>query len=416
MNAISKFEVDKAKRTRVVFVIIGACALLVLGLVYAWSIFAIPLGEVFNWDYSSLYNVFAISMTAFCLGALGGAQISKRTSIKFALFTAALMQALGFILTASFASTGIWALYICYGVVAGFGCGIGYNTIISTINLWFTDRVGLSSGILMMGFGLGSLVLGSFVSNAIASFGWSSTFIAIGLVSACILIVLAFVLRMPPDNIEELVGRGTKRKRTTIVELSTKPIYKTPEFYAFFLWVGLLVSASFTLTGNSKVGAVDLGIDPGFATLLVGFVSLSNGLARVISGMVFDKMSIRAAMLMITAFAFVGIGLLALSFWLALPELYIAAAIITGFVGGGGPVMASSFARERYGPKDYPRNLATVNLSIIFSSLLSSLVVAIGRPLGGDLAVYSILFVLVILGFGVSLIFYSLYFKKSEAP
>lgn len=33
---------------------------------------------------------------------------------------------------------------------------MGYNLVISAVNSWFPDKIGFSSGVMMMGMGLGS--------------------------------------------------------------------------------------------------------------------------------------------------------------------------------------------------------------------------------------------------------------------
>lgn len=415
-KAAPREESEKAalKRRRLIYLVVSACALLVLGLVYAWSIFAVPLGEAFNWDRSLLSYTFSISMTAFCFGALIGSFIVRKWSIRVSIFAAAVLQAGGFILTAVMAPQGIWALYLFYGVFAGLGCGFGYNTIISTVNLWFPDRIGLASGVLMMGFGLGSLILGTLANAAMEAFGWNATFIIIGLVSACVLVLLGLLLKPAPENIDVLFGK-TQAKKSIQVSVEEGPMLKTPIFYLYFLWAVLLFGALMTLMGDSKQGALALGVDASLATLIVGLVSMMNGLARVVVGMVFDKTNLRIAMSLVSVVGVAAIGCIAASFVYGLPWLYLASALLVGFAAGGVPVMSSSFARERFPAKDFSRNLATVNFSIAGSALISSIVVSIGRPLGGDIAVYVILFGVVLIALVDALVFFRLYYKKKDA-
>lgn len=77
----------------------------------------------------------------------------------------------GFAGTALLAPQGIWALYLCYGVLIGCGTGLGYNVAIATVTLWFPDRTGFASGVMFMGFGLGSLTLGTPANTIIATAG-----------------------------------------------------------------------------------------------------------------------------------------------------------------------------------------------------------------------------------------------------
>lgn len=404
---------EVAKRSRILYVIVGACSLLVLGLVYAWSIFAVPLGEAFGWDRSLLSYTFSISMVSFCVGALVGSFIVRKTSIRVSILTAAVLQVSGFILTALMAPQGIWALYLFYGVFAGLGCGIGYNTILSTVNLWFPDRIGIASGILMMGFGLGGLVLGTVANFLMEALGWNTTFFVIGIASACVLVVLALVLRKAPENIEDLVGSSKKQKRSAAIPVEKKPLLASPLFYLYFAWAVLVFGAIMTLMGDSKQGALALGVDPAAATLLVGLISLMNGAARVIIGAIYDRTSLKVAMSIGTVVALIAIGCIAVAFMSNLPTLYYAAAILAGFASGCVPVMSSSFARERFGATDYAKNLATVNFSIAGSALISSLVVTVGRPLGGDVAIYVILFGVLIIALVDAVVFFRLYYRKA---
>lgn len=413
-RASEEERIPAIRRKRMAYLCVGTCSLLVLGLVYAWSIFAVPLQEAFGWDRSALSHTFSISMASFCVGALAGSFLIRRGSTKLALCAAAILQALGFLGTAALAGMGIGAVYACYGILAGFGCGIGYNAVVSTVNLWFPDRIGLSAGVLLMGYGLGSLVLGTAANAAMEAFGWSAVFVAIGLASAAILIFLSAFLRLPPSDIDALLGKGAPGKVRKRVEVSDREMIQTPEFHAYFLWAVLLVSAAFTLTGDSKQGALAVGVEPLAATLLVGFVSLSNGLARVFFGFFFDKAGLKATMLLDTVVGTMAIGLLALSFAFGLPALYYVAALMSGFAGGGAAVMAPSFARERFPASRYARNLATINFNMAFSALLSSVVVSLGRPLGGDVAVYSILFAVMIAAFACALVFTRLYGKTGK--
>ena len=50
-------------------------------------------------------------------------------------------------------------LYLGYGVVGGTGLGLGYVTPVATVAKWFPDRKGLATGIVIMGFGFGALLM-----------------------------------------------------------------------------------------------------------------------------------------------------------------------------------------------------------------------------------------------------------------
>ena len=84
------------------------------------------------------------------------------------------------------------ALYLAYGVLYGFGVGLGYNAIMGTIVKWFPDKTGLASGILLMGFGISSLIVGKVGARLIGEIGWRDTFMYFGIAFGIIVLVLSF--------------------------------------------------------------------------------------------------------------------------------------------------------------------------------------------------------------------------------
>lgn len=154
-------DVTVLKRKRYVYLFASAASFLVLGLVYAWSLFAtaarhhLRVGAERGEGY--LHDLHG--------GVLRGrshrgasAEASWRQG---AILLSATLLVCGFAGTALLAPQGIWALYLCYGVLIGCGTGLGYNVAIATVTLWFPDRTGFASGVMFMGFGLGSLTLGT---------------------------------------------------------------------------------------------------------------------------------------------------------------------------------------------------------------------------------------------------------------
>ena len=61
---------------------------------------------------------------------------------------------------------------------------MGANCVLSTVLLWFPDRRGLASGVLLAGVGLGSLALGVPVTSVIEALGWRAAFACLGIAFA----------------------------------------------------------------------------------------------------------------------------------------------------------------------------------------------------------------------------------------
>ena len=192
-----------ASVNRWIKLIAGTFMLLFLGLLYAWSIFNAPFKSVYeSWTVSQVSMTFTISMIFFCLSAFVAGNLAKKISTQNILRIAAVMLFVGFfgvsMLNPEDSATSLILLYILYGFLCGSGVGMGYNAIISTVNKSFADRAGLASGVMLLGFGLGGIVLGGTVGSVIEKIGLFPTFRILGILIAVVLFVGSIFITPPP--------------------------------------------------------------------------------------------------------------------------------------------------------------------------------------------------------------------------
>ena len=283
-------------------------------------------------------------------------------------------------------------MYGCYGVLGGLGVGIGYNSILATTNAWFPDKVGFSSGVMLMGFGLGSLILGTASVNLIPQFGITAVFAGIGVATCVVTILAAIVLNRPPSDIVAVMLPGKSQASGYDPADEDAPL-KTPSFYVYWLWAAIVIAIGLATIGNCASDAQQVGIDVGFATLLVGLVSTCNGLARVVVGAIFDRTNVKVTMVVDTIAGVCATLCIVGAFATGIHALYIVGAFCCGLCYGGVPVVASAFARQRFGAKAYPLNLSLANFAITFGSILNVIVQSV---VGGDnrLGVFAVMAVL----------------------
>ncbi|ROT91967.1 MFS transporter [Gordonibacter urolithinfaciens] len=200
----------------------GVLSLLFLGLIYSWSNFSSAIGQEFGWDRESMRLVFTLSIITFCFGGFFGAKLNERLSFRATLLVAAVLLAGGFAGTAAAVDAGgLPVLYVGYGVLCGAGCGIAYNTVIATVNAWFPDRVGFSSGALMMGFGIGGLVLGTAAAACIEVAGWRAVFVGLAVLIALVLVATTLVVRPRPQDRGAAAADGVRGGETVPVRLAS---------------------------------------------------------------------------------------------------------------------------------------------------------------------------------------------------
>lgn len=400
---MSEMSAGQIKSKRALYLVLSTVTLLFLGLIYAFSMFAAPMCATFGLEKSAVGLTFNIMMITFCLGAVVGSQIEKRLGVKSTIIISAVMFAVGFVGTALFANNNIAALYVFYGIICGLGVGIGYNSVIATTNVWFPDKVGLSSGVLMMGFGLGSLILGTVSVNLAKTIGLPTVFIAVGIISAVIIGIEGALIQRPPANIVEIMA-PEKATGSSYDPGDEDSALKTPLFYVYWVWAIIVIAIGLATIGNCASDAQRVGWDAGFASLLVGLVSALNGVGRVLIGIIYDKTNVKATMAIDGIVGIIATICIIVAMSAGIPSLYVVGAFCCGFCYGGVPVVASAFGRQRFGAKNYPLNLSLANFAIVWASILN---VIIQSAVGADaritlftvLAVLSVIAVLDVIPF-----------------
>lgn len=395
MNIPSNLDIIKKRRTP----ILAACAALMffLGQIYAFSMFASPIVNTFLLDRAAVAITFNIIMICFCLGGLISAPIIKKLSIRATLFIAGIVFFCGFTITATLGHLGIGSIYLGLGVISGLGCGIGYNTIVTTCNLWFPDKPGFCSGVLMMAFSLSALLLGTLAVSLMGTYGLPVVFMGIASLSLFAAVIAGFFLKRPPathvasNNAEGAASNSAPKSQAAsakITEVCQKP-WAMPIFWIYFAWCVLTQATGVVVIGNVAADSQLLGINAAIATTLVGVVALCNGLARIVFGMIFDKTSQATVMTIGSALAICACILIFAGFFTGITACYLVGIFMCVFSYGACPVLSSTFARTEFNIQDFPRNLAMINLSVAVASFSGIIVqTALANHEAGRIVVY----------------------------
>ncbi len=182
--------------------IMGTLMQLCLGTVYAWSYFQKPLCETYGWSNTQVAWAFS---TAICFlglaGAWGGINLAKIGPTKLAMTGGALFGT-GYLIGAfALNIKSLVLLYIGYGIIGGSGLGLGYVTPVATAAKWFPDKKGFITGMVVMGFGLGALLMSKIFApflmdytkgNLVEVFGY------LGVIFLVLTIPIGSFLKNPP--------------------------------------------------------------------------------------------------------------------------------------------------------------------------------------------------------------------------
>ncbi|MBT9776633.1 MFS transporter [Clostridium sp. MCC353] len=365
------------KLNRWVYAVVGVIVLLLAGLVYAWSVFSSPIAAYFSeWTKAQLSLTFTICMGFFCVGGLAGGLLSNKINTKVGVWISAALFFIGFFIASKSGSPA--TLYIGYGMFCGFASGFVYNMVMSTVLGWFPDKQGLISGVLLMGFGFGSFIIGK-VYQAATPAGpgidvWRNSFFVFGIVLLVVLGVSGFffVKPTPADlaGIKVENGSGKEKKKEAGLEATPGEMLRTSAFWLYFVWAILLSAAGLALISQASGVATEVGpnVDPGTIATVVGLISVFNGIGRLIFGGLFDKMGRSKTMAIITVAFIVSVGVVLIALTQKNFGLIIAGFICTGFSYGGINPTNSAFISAFFGRKNYPVNFSIINMNLLISS------------------------------------------------
>lgn len=361
--------IQKTKNARWGYLVLGVILLLFLGLIYAWSVFRAPLEAEFGWSKAQTSVTFSISMMMFCLGGLCGGILTGKKGHRFTLICCALCLFIGF--SAASRANSLHGIHIAYGCFCGFGVGLGYNTALGQTIRWFPDKQGLVSGISLMGFGFGGLLLGTLGARLITTLGWRTTFFIFAVAFAAIVLTCAFLLQSAEDAFVEAMAAAGGKRSAAVEELTWREMLHRQTFWLCLVWSILLSAAGLAIIGETTTFAASfVGGDLTRAAALAGVVSIANGMGRMLSGQLFDMAGYRVTMLSVSVFYLFSAGMLTLAYRSGSIAVLVIAFLFTGFAYGGVPPMNSAFTAQFFGRKHYATNFSIVNMGLIVASYL----------------------------------------------
>lgn len=357
------------------YLCVGIVIFLLAGMVYAWSVLSLPIGTYFeSWTKAQLSLTFTICMMSFCVGCMSSGTAMSKISVRWIVWISGILFFAGFSMAAR--ANVPMILYIGYGVMCGFAAGFVYNTVLSTLSAWFPDRQGTVSGILLMGFGLSSFLVGKiyqrFTPSGVGIDEWRHSFQIFGIIILIVFIICGFFIVKPEKKDTERYILSERKNRVSGAEnLRPAEMIRRKSFWFFFLWATCIGGIGMVLIGHASGIASEVGsqVSAGTIATTVGLISIFNGISRVFYGNLFDRKGRKITMILVgVAFALFSVVLLA-AFYMNSYLLIIIGFIGCGFSYAGNNTTASAYVNAAYGMEYYSKNLPVMNLNLLPASL-----------------------------------------------
>ncbi|MBO0736851.1 MAG: OFA family MFS transporter, partial [Alphaproteobacteria bacterium] len=262
-----------------------------IGQAYAFSVFNLPMTKLVgigqsapgDWKLTQLGWIFSLAIFFLGVSAAVFGRWVEEGGPRRAMFAAALCWSGGFLLSAIgvYLHT-LWIIYIGYGVIGGIGLGIGYISPVSTLIKWFPDRPGMATGMAIMGFGGGAFIASPLSVWLMGNFstpthvGVAETFIALGAIYFCFMMVGAAIVRIPAPAWRP-AGYRPPAASTRLVTTQNVYVYdalKTPQFWLIWWVLCLNVTAGIGVLGQASAMSQEMFRGQVTAVAASGFVGL----------------------------------------------------------------------------------------------------------------------------------------------
>jgi MFS family permease len=276
------------------------CIHLCIGQAYAFSVFNLPMTKLLgitqatpaDWKLTDLGWIFSIAIVCLGLSAAIFGRWVEEGGPRRAMFTAGLCFSGGFLVSAvGVYAHNLWLVYLGYGVLGGCGLGLGYISPVSTLIKWFPDRPGMATGMAIMGFGGGAFIASPLSVWLMAKFstpthvGVAETFIAMGVIYFCFMMVGAAIVRVPAPGWKPAgyTPPVVAQKLITKNDVYVYDAIKTPQFWLIWWVLCLNVTAGIGVLGQASAMTQEMfpgHVSPVAAAGFVGLLSLFNMAGR----------------------------------------------------------------------------------------------------------------------------------------
>ena len=151
---------------------------------YVWTLFTGPLNQKLGTTLAEVQWTFSLSIILQTWFSPFQAYLVDRFGPRMLISIGALLSGGSWVLSS--AANSLWALYLAYGVLGGFGTGIIYVGIIGLMVRWFPDRRGLATGLAAAGYGFGAIFTSFPIDSMIKSSGYAHTLLVWGIIQGVI--------------------------------------------------------------------------------------------------------------------------------------------------------------------------------------------------------------------------------------
>ena len=359
-------------RHRKLFITIsGVLIMLCTGILYMWSVFQPHVTAHHGWNPGTTSLTSSVMIACFALGNITSGLLQTRIHPRFVALAGSVLFALGFYLTPLVNSDTPFMLYLTYGIVGGFGCGLVYCAALAALQKWYAAKMGFITGIAVGFFGLSVVILAPLVESLLNRVGLTGTFRILSLVFFVIPTVSSLFLKNP-DKAYYYAEVTKAIKAENVRQFRPREMLKSPSYYYIILSTFTSSAAYMVIVPFISSIAISRGMSTSLALAAVMCTGVGNSLGRIFAPMISDKIGRTSTLITCSLISVLGCLLIIP----AKGVVYIAAVFIISLAyggnGGTNPVITTELFGARYSGVNYGFVLASMALASIFFGRVSA--------------------------------------------
>lgn len=253
----------------------------ILGSVYTYSIYRLELENSLNINSTISGIPYIFSLLFFSIMMSFSGRYLKIENIKKLVFAGGFLLIAAWLISALIKN--IWVFTFSYGIMMGSAVGILYGIPLMMVQKSNIIKKGLVSGIMLLGFGLSSVIFSPFARWIIDAYSMEVLFYIYAILSFVVIFTIILVI----DNAYDLKKDNALRENNKVTK--NKSNHKWGSFFFIF--------SAMTLVGLTMIGLTNViatkyyNFDAVIISGIIGIFALLNAISRPIFGYLMDKFS-----------------------------------------------------------------------------------------------------------------------------
>lgn len=263
--------------------------------------------------------------------------------------------------TVLFATANHIALFYLGGCFLGIGFSWTSTTMVSyLVNRWCPEKRGTVTGLALCANGLGGALAAQIITPIIYEqgnpFGYRNAYYLVIALLVVVGIAVTALIREPQGTASDTAHHKARRGGPRWSGITLKEALRKPWFYAAALCIFVTGMSLQGIIGISAVHLGDVSIDPGMIATIMSVHSVALCAAKFLAGISYDKLGLRATIIICELFGIISFVTLALS---NATGVGITCAFIWSVTSSMAmpleTVLVPLIAADLFGEKEYPK-------------------------------------------------------------